>query len=43
MAFTSRPNRDQVFGRLIVRRVKRLNRPSDQAAESRHRRPTITT
>jgi hypothetical protein len=26
-AFTSRPKRDQVPGRLIVRRVKRLNRP----------------
>jgi len=30
-AFTSRPKRDQVAGRLIVRRVRRLNRPGDQA------------
>lgn len=30
-AFTSRPKRDQVPGRLIVRRVKRLNRPCDEA------------
>jgi hypothetical protein len=30
-ASTSRPKRDQVAGRLIVRRVKRLNRPGDQA------------
>jgi hypothetical protein len=29
-AFTSRPKRDQVSGRLIVRRVKRLNRPGHQ-------------
>lgn len=31
VAFTSRPKCDQVFGRLIVRRVKRLNQPDDQA------------
>lgn len=31
VAFTSRPQRDQVSGRLIVRRVKRLNRPSEEA------------
>lgn len=30
-AFRSRPKRDQVTGRLIVRRVKRLNRPEDEA------------
>lgn len=29
-AFTSRPKRDQVSGRLIVRRVKRLNRPGQE-------------
>jgi len=31
VAFTSRPKRDQVYGRLIVRRVKRLNRPGEEA------------
>jgi hypothetical protein len=30
-AFTSRPKRDQVPGRLIVRRVKRLNQPGAEA------------
>lgn len=30
-AFGSRPKRDQVTGRLIVRRVKRLNRPGQEA------------
>lgn len=30
-AFTSRPKRDQVAGRLIVRRVKRLDRTGEQA------------
>ena len=30
-AFSSRPKRDQVTGRLIVRRVKRLNPPEKQA------------
>jgi hypothetical protein len=31
VAFTSRPKREQVPGRLIVRRVKRLNRPEQEA------------
>jgi hypothetical protein len=30
-AFTSRPRREQVHGRLIVRRVRRLNRPGEEA------------
>jgi hypothetical protein len=31
VAFGSRPKRDQVYGRLIVRRVKRLNPPEQEA------------